>query len=48
MSVKERIMALKLIEKIQSNPKISKDLGIKSMMVIKTKGINLIDDQKKR
>ena len=40
-------MALKLIEKIQSNPQISKDLGIKLMMVRKTKGVNHFEDQKK-
>ena len=46
MSVKERILALKLMEKAQSNPQISRDLGIRLKMVERTKNYNQIGNQK--
>ncbi len=47
MSVKERILALKLMEKAHSNPEIARDFEIRSRMVKRTKDYNQVGNQKK-
>lgn len=47
MRARERILALKIMEKTQSNPQISRELGIRLMMVKRTKDNEQVGNQKK-